>query len=109
MPPFVSLLVKLSREFSVEFRGDDRDDVPRQEVVAQPIGIKGAICQQVSGGQTFKQRPGLAKIMGLPRHQAEIDEVAEGIGQGKYLGGYPAARTSNGLAKSPPFAPCPER
>jgi hypothetical protein len=45
--------------------------------------------------------------VGLSGQQAEVDQVAEGIGQGHDLGCYAAARASDGLALSPPFEPCP--
>jgi hypothetical protein len=56
-------------------------------------------------GQAADQRIGLPHIMGLPRHQAKIDEVAERVCQRQYLCRYASARTPNGLAKSPSFAP----
>ena len=105
MPPFVSFLVELCRELSVGFRRYDRGYAAIQQVIAQPIRIKGPICQQMPGGQVADQRVGLAQVMGLPGHQAEIDEVAERIRQGQYLRCYAAARAPNGLAQSPPFAP----
>ncbi len=109
MPPFVGFLVELCREPPVGFRRYDRGYAAIQQAIAQPIRVKGPVRQQVSGGQAADQRIGLAQIMGLPGHQREIDEIAERVCQGQYLRCYAAARASNGLAKSPPFAPCPER
>ncbi len=109
MSPFVSSLVELRREFAIGFRGNNRGDAPLKQVIAQPVSIKGAICQQVTSRQVLQQGSGFAQVMGLSRHQAEIDEVSKGIGQGQYLGGYSASGTANGLAESPPFAPWPER
>lgn len=57
------------------------------------------------GEQAADQCIGLAQVMGLPGHQTEIDEIAERVCQGQYLCRYAAARVSNGLAGSPPFAP----
>ena len=53
----------------------------------------------------MKQTCGLTQVMGLTGHQAEIDEVTERICERGYFGLYTSARTSNGLAQSPPFAP----
>ena len=39
--------------------------------------------------------------MCLPRHQADIDEIANRVGQRQYLRGYATSRASNGLAESP--------
>ena len=57
----------------------------------------------------MKQTCGLTQVMGLTGYQAEIDEVTERICEREYFGRYTSARTSNGLAQSPPFAPWPER
>jgi hypothetical protein len=109
MSPFASLFIELRREFAIGFRGNDRGDAALQHVIAQPIGIKSAIRQQVSGGQVLQQRAGFAQVMGLPWHQAEVHKISKRIRQGQYLGGYATSGTANGLAESPPFAPWPER
>ena len=109
MPPFVALFVELCRELPVGFRWYDGCDAPFRQVVAQPICVEGPVHQKVSGCQIADQRIGFAQIMGLSGHQAEINEVAERIRQRQYLCRYASARASNGLAKSPPFAPWPER
>jgi hypothetical protein len=59
----------------------------------------------VPGRQITDQRISLAQIVSLPRHQAKINEVAERVCQRQYFRRYAPARTPNGLAKSPPFAP----
>ena len=109
MPPLVGLFVEFRREFAVGFGRDHRGNAARQHVGSQPVRIKSAVGQQMPGIQTLKQGAGLAQIVCLPRHQAEINEVAERIGQRQNLGGYPASGAPDGLAESPPFAPCPER
>ena len=83
----------------------DRSNPAIPKVITQPIRIKGPVGQQVPVGQVADQVASLAQIMSLPRHQTEIDQVAERIGQGQYLRLYPYARAPDGLAKSPPFAP----
>ena len=109
MPPFVGLLVELCRELPVGFRRYDRGYAAIQQVIAQPIRIKGPVCKQVPSRQVADQRVSLAQVMGLPGHQTEIDEIAERVRQCQYLRRYASARASDRLAKSPPFAPCPER
>jgi len=105
MPPFVSFFVEFSREFPVGFRRYDWDNVARQQIVSQPVRIKCPVRQQVPGGQVLQQEAGFAQVVGLPRHQAEIDEVSKCIGQRQYFRGYSAPGASNSLAQSPPFAP----
>jgi len=109
VPPFVGLLVEFSRIFPVGIWRYNRGDVTRQQVVSQPICVESSVRQKVSGGQALKQGAGFAQVVCLTRHQAEINKVSKCIGQRQYLGGYASARTSNGLAESPPFAPWPER
>jgi len=109
MPPLVGFLVELCRELAVGFRRDNRGDVTRQQVVAQPICVKCPVSQQVPRCQALQQRARFSQVMRLPRHQAEIHQVAERVGQSQYFGGYAASRASDGLAQSPPFAPWPER
>ena len=109
MAPFVGLLVELGRELPVRFRWYDRSDAAIQQAIAQPIGIECPVRQQVPSGQIADQRLGFAQVMGLPGHQAKVSKVAEGVSERQYLRGYAASRAPNGLAKSPPFAPCPER
>jgi hypothetical protein len=36
-----------------------------------------------------------------------VHQVAQGISERQYLGRHAAFRAANGLARSPPFAPCP--
>ena len=83
-------------------------------------GAPGLIGFQVT---FFRSRTGLADALAgrfAPRHilfaHAAVSEIgpqrhrhAERIGQGHDLGRHTAARTPNGLALSPPFAPCPWR
>ena len=59
--------------------------------------------------KTFDQFRHGAQVMRLPGHQPEVDEVTQAVGQRQYFGGDTAARAPYGLAKSPPFAPWPER
>ena len=57
----------------------------------------------------MRQTCGLTQVMGLTRHQAEIDEVTERICERGCFGRYPCAGTPNGPAQGPPSAPWPER
>ena len=61
---------------------------------SQPIGIEGAIGEQVICGEVVDQFRHSAQVVRLPRQQAEIDKVAKRVGQGKDLGRYATARTA---------------
>lgn len=109
MPPFVCFLVELCRKASVGFRWNDRGDAPFGQRSSQPIGIEGAISEQVICSEVVDQCRHSSQVVRLPRQQAEIDKVTKRVGQGQDFGRYATARTAYGLALSPPFAPCPER
>src|SRR5215216_4620360 len=49
------------------------------------------------------------RVEALPRQKHEAHEIAERISQGHDLGGHAAFGAPDGLARSPPFAPCPWR
>lgn len=84
MPPFVSFPVELRRELPVGFRRYDRSDAAILQVFAQPIRIEGSVGQQMPGGQVADQSTSLAQVVGLPRHQTEIDKIAERVRQCQY-------------------------
>ena len=86
MPPFVHLLVIVGGIVAVASGWDDRGDIARRECLSQPTGVKGPICQQMIGGETFDQLRHGAQIVCLPGQQPEIDEVPERISQRQYLG-----------------------
>ena len=96
--PFVGFLVKFCREFPIGFWRYDRNYVTIEQVITQPIRVKGPVRQQLPGGQIADQRLGFAQVMGLSGHQTEVGEVAERVGERQYLRGYPSARATNGLA-----------
>jgi len=52
-----------------------RGDAALKQVSAQPVCIKSPIRQHMPGRQVLQKSAGFAQVMGLPRHQAEINEV----------------------------------
>ena len=107
MPPFVSVPIKVCGKAPVGFGWDDRHDPGLGEGLSHPVGIEGAVSKQLAAGQALDQGRRSAQVVGLSRQQPEVDQVAECIGQRHDLAGYAAARAPDGLALSPPFAPCP--
>jgi len=103
--PFVGFLVEGCGKLSIGFRRYDWDDVAFQQVISQPIRVESPVSQQMSGGKVADQLIGFAQVMCLSGHQAEINKIAERIGQGQNFRCYASAGTPDGLAKSPPFAP----
>src|SRR6202043_3287786 len=55
------------------------------------------------------QRRNTDGVEALPRQQDESHQIAEGIGERQDLGRHAAFGAADGLALSPPFAPCPWR
>lgn len=109
MTPFVGLGVVGGRRSAVAFRWDDRRDFMCRQSLSQPVGIEGAVGQQVFGGEVLDKLRHAAQVVGLTRQEAEIDQVPKRVRQCQYLGRDAATRAAYGLALSPPFAPWPER
>lgn len=107
MTPFIGVPVEFGRKAAVGLGWNDRLDADIPQCLAQPVGVESPVGEEPAAPQPFDQRRRCAKVVGLSRQQAEVDQVAERIGQGHDLGRHPATRTSDGLALSPPFAPCP--
>ena len=60
-------------------------------------------------GDTVDQRSDADRIETVAGQQNEADEIAERVGQRQYFGRHAALGAADGLALSPPFAPCPWR
>ena len=105
VPPFVGFLVELRWKLPVGFRRYDCCYAAIFQIISQPIRVKSPISQQMPGGKVADQRIGLAQILGLSGQQAEINEIAECIGQCQNFRRYASTRAPNGLEKRPPFAP----
>ena len=71
------------------------------------FACKRPIGKELTAGQPLDQRSCPAQVVGLSRQQTEVDQVAKRVGQGHDLAGHTATRAPDGLALSPPFAPCP--
>ncbi len=89
--PFVAMTVKVRWEFSVGFRRNYRLNPRRNQIFAEPVGVKSPISKEYFAGNALDQLGGFAQIMGLSGHQAEADKVTERIRQRQYFGGNSAA------------------
>ena len=76
---------------------------------SQPICIESAVGQHIVSAKPFDQFWHAAQVMGLSGQKAEIGNVSKRVRQRQNLGRHPATRLADGLALSPPFAPCPAR
>src|SRR3954469_22295035 len=73
------------------------------------IAVEGRVGDQGAELKTVDQRRDPDSVEALSGQQNEADEVAQGIGEGQDLGRHAALGAANGLARTPPFAPCPWR
>jgi hypothetical protein len=60
-------------------------------------------------GETVDERSDAHRIETMAGQENEADEIAERVGQSQNFGRHAAFGTADGLALSPPFAPCPWR
>ena len=75
------------------------------DMITEPVLVIGFVGQQMFARQAFHQTLGLGDVVPLPRRQDEAQRIAQGIDGDVDLAAQPAARTSDGLILSPPFAP----
>ena len=79
------------------------------EIGDDGVAVEGLVGDQRVEGQSVDERRHADRVEALSRQQDEAHEIAERIGEGQDFGGHAAFRTADGLALSPPFAPCPWR
>ena len=97
------MMIEFRGEAAVGFGRDDSNDPGLGEGVAQPVRVESPIGEELATGQVRNQRRRSAQVVRLPRQEAEVDQVAERVGQGQDLAGYSTARSPDGLALSPRF------
>ena len=107
MAPRAGLTVELRGKAAVGLWRNDRFDPRPGWCRAQPVGIERSVSKKLATGQPSDRRPCAAQIMGLPRQQPKVGQVAKRIGQSHDLGRYPSATAPDGLSLTSPFAPCP--
>src|SRR3954454_21731890 len=73
------------------------------------IAVERRVADQRPKGEPVDERRHADRVEPLPRQKHEAHEIAERVGEGQDLGGQAAFRATDGLAQSPPFAPCPWR
>src|SRR5208283_1589820 len=71
--------------------------------------VESLVGDERGESQSLDQRGNADGVEALSRQQHEAHEVAERVGKRQDFGSHSAFRTADGLALSPPFAPCPWR
>src|SRR6266852_3620673 len=79
------------------------------EVGDDVVAVEGLVGDQRAELDALDQRRHADGIEALPRQQHESDEIAQSVGEGQDFGRHAPLGTADGLAPSPPFAPCPCR
>src|SRR3954469_7207881 len=73
------------------------------------VAVERRIADQRPKGEPVDERRPAHRVEPLPRQKHEAHEAAERVGERHDLGGQAAFGAADGLARSPPFAPCPWR
>src|SRR6266700_6870127 len=109
MTPFVHLGVDLERGGAARMLRDHDLGAALVEVGDDVVAVEGLVGDQGAELDPLDQRCDPHRIVALSRQQHESDEVAQSIGEGEDFGRHAALGFADGLALSPPFAPCPWR
>src|SRR5713101_6201679 len=109
MTPFVHLGVDLERGATARMLRDHNLGAALVEVGDDVVAVEGLVSDQGTELDALDQRRDSHRVVALSRQQHESDEVAQGIGEGQDFGRHAALGFADGLALSPPFAPCPWR
>src|SRR3954454_5848515 len=109
MAPFVHLGVDLERGGAARVLRDHDLGSALVEIGDNIIAVEGHIGDQGAKFDALDQRRDPDGVEALSGQQLEADKIAQGIGEGQDLGRHAALGAADGLARSPPFAPCPWR
>ncbi len=109
MAPFEDVDIERARIATVfTLRDDDFGAAPVQFPFDR-VDVERLVGDQALEGDALDQRRHPDRIVGLPWHQDEFDQIAQRIGQRQDFGRPAAYGTADGLAAGPPFAPWPCR
>lgn len=109
MSPLVDFQIDGARLASSRVLRDDDFRPAFVEVSDDPVGVEGLVGDQPAELDALDQRRDADRVEALPRQQNEADQVPQRVCQDQDLGRQAAPRLAYGLARSPPFAPCPWR
>src|SRR3954451_12544113 len=109
MTPFVHFGVDLERGGTARMLRDHDLGAALVEVGNDLVAVESLVGDQGTELDALDQRRDPDRIEALSGQQLEADKIAQGIGEGQDLGRHAALGAADGLARSPPFAPCPWR
>ena len=109
MAPFVEVEIDVERLQALRpLRDDDLGAAP-VELIDDPVGIEGLVGDQAAELDILDQRRNPDRVVALAREELKADEIAERVRKREDFRRPAAFRLADGLALSPPFAPCPWR
>src|SRR3712207_9298283 len=73
------------------------------------VAVERRVADQRPKGEPVDERRHANRVEPLSRQKHKAHEIAERVSERQDLGGRAAFGTADGLARSPPFAPCPWR
>src|SRR5713101_6028130 len=109
MTPFVHLGVDLQRHGAARMLRNHDLCPALVEAGDDIVAVEGLVGDQRAELDAIDERRNADSIETLSRQQDEADQIAERVGERQDLGRHAAFGAADGLALSPPFAPCPWR
>src|SRR4051812_6510051 len=109
VPPLVHLTVNVEQRRAARMLGDDGLGAALVQVRDNVIAVESGIADQRPKGEPVDERRHAHRVEALPWQEHKTHQIAERIRQGQDFAGQAAFGAANGLAQSPPFAPCPCR
>src|SRR5713101_482607 len=79
------------------------------EIGDDVVAVEGLVGDQRAEIDAVEERGNADSVEALSRQQHESDEIAQRVGEREDFGRHTALGAADGLALSPPFAPCPCR
>src|SRR5215213_2129254 len=109
MAPFVHFGIDLQRDGAARMLRDNDLGAASVEIGDDVIAVESLVGDQGAELKAVDQRRHPGRVKALSRQQHKADEIAQSVGEGQDLGRHAALGSADGLARSPPFAPCPWR
>src|SRR3954462_15156851 len=109
MAPFVHFGVDLERGGTARMLRDHDLGAALVEVGNDLVAVESRVGDQGTEFDTLDQWRDPDSVEALSGQQHKADEIAESVGEGQDFCRHAAFGAADGLARSPPFAPCPWR
>ena len=109
MAPFVEFAIERQWFCASWVLRDDNLGTAGIEIGDDGIAVECLVGDQTSEIDAFDQRLDADRVEAMAGQELEAHKIAERVGQRQDLGGQATLGAADGLALSPPFAPCPWR